>query len=127
MLRTGRLLMRRITESDGEGLFGICADDQVTGQPHGTPSPAIAQVAARSGRAHTICGTSRSPTATLCPTAAFNLRLSPQAIGDHPVAVSMPGNTPTTRSLRVEVTGSADGWRAVRYAGVMRYSDGGGL
>src|SRR5713101_5966462 len=27
----------------------------------------------------------------------------------------------------VEVTGSADGWRAVRYAGVMRYPDGGGL
>ena len=26
-----------------------------------------------------------------------------------------------------EVTGSADGRRAVRYAGVMRYPDGGGL
>src|SRR5487761_1740550 len=27
----------------------------------------------------------------------------------------------------VDVTSSADGWRAVRYAGVMRYPDGGGL
>jgi transposase len=27
----------------------------------------------------------------------------------------------------VEVTDSADGWRAVGYAGVMRYADGGGL
>jgi len=26
-----------------------------------------------------------------------------------------------------EVTGSADGWRALRYAGVMRYPDGGGV
>jgi [ribosomal protein S5]-alanine N-acetyltransferase len=30
VLRTRRLLMRQITESDGEGLFGIFADDQVT-------------------------------------------------------------------------------------------------
>lgn len=30
VLRTERLLMRQITESDGEGLFGIFADDQVT-------------------------------------------------------------------------------------------------
>jgi ribosomal-protein-alanine N-acetyltransferase len=30
VLRTERLVMRQITESDGEGLFGIFADDQVT-------------------------------------------------------------------------------------------------
>jgi RimJ/RimL family protein N-acetyltransferase len=30
VLRTERLLMRQITESDGEGLFAIFADDQVT-------------------------------------------------------------------------------------------------
>lgn len=30
VLRTQRLLMRQITEADGEGLFGIFADDQVT-------------------------------------------------------------------------------------------------
>jgi len=30
VLRTERLLMRQITESDGEGLFGIFADDEVT-------------------------------------------------------------------------------------------------
>src|ERR1039457_787234 len=30
VLRTERLVLRQITESDGEGLFGIFADDQVT-------------------------------------------------------------------------------------------------
>jgi ribosomal-protein-alanine N-acetyltransferase len=30
VLRTQRLLMRQITESDGEGLFGIFAEDEVT-------------------------------------------------------------------------------------------------
>src|SRR5271169_2433097 len=35
--------------------------------------------------------------------------------------------TATTRSLTAGVTGSADGSGAVRYAVVMRYSDGGGL
>jgi hypothetical protein len=30
VLRTERLVLRQVTESDGEGLFGIFADDEVT-------------------------------------------------------------------------------------------------
>jgi RimJ/RimL family protein N-acetyltransferase len=30
VLRTGRLVLRQVTESDGEGLYAIFADDQVT-------------------------------------------------------------------------------------------------